>query len=191
MDFEQNLILESALEFQKVMRNNGWKFCYIGGLAVLRWGNIRMTQDVDVCLECGFGSESKYIPGILDTFESRLSEPREFAAKNRVLLIKTANGIPVDVSLSGLDFEEKMIERATLFEFAPDYSLLTCSAEDLIILKAFADRSKDWMDVEGIIVRQKDRLNKAFILEQLAPLCAAKDSSSIVPKLEKMFSLYN
>lgn len=90
-----------------------------------------------------------------------------------------------------MTFEEEMIERATFFEFAPGYSLLTCSAEDLVILKAFADRPKDWMDIEGIIVRQKDKLNRSFILAQLAPLCTAKDSSTIVSKLEKMFSLKN
>lgn len=96
---DQNLILASALEFQTTMQNNGWRFCYIGGLAVLRWGNIRMTQDIDVCLECGFGLENNYIPGILESFESRISNPDDFAVKNRVLLIKTLNGISVDVSL--------------------------------------------------------------------------------------------
>jgi hypothetical protein len=32
--------------------------------------------------------------------------------------------------------------------------LHTCSAEDLIVLRAFADRSKDWVDIEGVIIRQ-------------------------------------
>ena len=186
----QNPLLDAALEFQNTLQKKGWKFCYIGGLAVLRWGDLRMTQDVDVCLLCGFGSEEKYIPGILEIFESRILKPEDFALKNRVLLLKASNGIPIDISLSGLTFEEEMINRATLFEFTPDYSLLTCSAEDLIVLKAFADRPKDWMDIEGILVRQGNKLNRTQIIKHLLPLCEAKQSNSIIQKLEKMFKTF-
>jgi hypothetical protein len=28
------------------------------------------------------------------------------------------------------------------------------TAEDLIALKAFADRPKDWLDIDGILIRQ-------------------------------------
>ncbi|HCE02872.1 MAG TPA: hypothetical protein DEQ98_06480, partial [Acidobacteria bacterium] len=40
----------------------------------------------------------------------------------------------------GLPFEETLVSRATRFAFPGDVPLLTCSAEGLIILKAFAAR---------------------------------------------------
>jgi hypothetical protein len=185
---QQFPLFKAGLELQNILNDLGMKFCFIGGLAVLRWGELRMTQDIDVTLLCGFGFEQKLASRILEQFQSRLPDAEKFAQQNRILLLKASNDVSIDVSLSGLPFEEEMIERATFFEFATDFSLLTCSVEDLIILKAFADRPKDWMDVEGIIVRQKDKLNRSFILEQLAPLCAAKDSSTIIPKLGKLLS---
>lgn len=183
----QNLLLDAALEFQNTMQKEEWSFCYIGGLAVLRWGNLRMTQDIDVCLLCGFSYEKKYISGILTAFESRIKSPDEFAMNNRVLLVRASNGVPIDISLSGLTFEEEMIKRATFFDFTPDHSLLTCSAEDLIVLKAFADRPKDWMDIEGILIRQGNRPHRSQIFEHLEPLTEAKDSNFIKQKLEQLF----
>ena len=41
--------------------------------------------------------------------------------------------------------------------------MLTCSAEDLAVLKSFADRPRDWADVETIVVRQQERLDWRII----------------------------
>ncbi|TVS18298.1 MAG: hypothetical protein EA424_11200 [Planctomycetaceae bacterium] len=43
----------------------------------------------------------------------------------------------------------------------------TCSAECLIVLKPFPARPKDWLDVEGMIIRQTDRLDWTYIRRQL------------------------
>jgi hypothetical protein len=43
-------ILFQAADIQRTMKTRGWPFCFIGGLAVLRWGEMRMTQDIDLCL---------------------------------------------------------------------------------------------------------------------------------------------
>jgi hypothetical protein len=52
-----NPILEAARDFQTFCETNGWKFCFIGGLAVQRWGEPRQTQDADLTLITGFGQE--------------------------------------------------------------------------------------------------------------------------------------
>ena len=192
MSSEQNVnpLFQAALEFQEYCEKKNWKFCFFGGLAVLRWGEIRMTQDIDLCLLCGFGSEEAFITTLLKDFKSRISGAHEFAIQNRVLLLFASNGVSIDVSLSGLPFEKKMIKRATYFEFFPNYSLLTCSAEDLVVLKTFADRPKDWMDIDGIIIRQINVLDQSYIIDQLAPLCRAKGTLELIAKLQALFE-YN
>jgi len=60
-----------------------------------------------------------------------------------VLLLKAPSGVGLDISLAGLPFEERLIERSSLFTYPPAVPLRTCSAEDFIVLKAFADRPKD------------------------------------------------
>ena len=43
-----NGLFQAALEVQGFMQRQQWRFCIIGGLAVLRWGEPRLTQDVDL-----------------------------------------------------------------------------------------------------------------------------------------------
>lgn len=184
-----NPLFIAGLEFQKTFKKRNWPFCFIGGLAVLRWGEIRMTQDIDLCLLCGFGNEKKYIKTLLESFKSRIPDANKFALTNRVLLLYSSNGVSVDISLSGLLFEDQMIKCSTSFSFHPDCTLMTCSAEDLIVLKAFANRTKDWMDVEGIIIRQGKSLDTIYIMEQLSPLCEIKGEPDVVNKLQDFIQI--
>ena len=62
--------------------------------------------------------------------------------------------------------------------------LRTCSAEDLIVFKAFADRPKDWLDIEGVIIRQPG-IDWPYVRTQLAPLAELKDAPELVDKLER------
>jgi hypothetical protein len=67
-----------------------------------------------------------------------------------VLLLQIEN-VGIDVSLGALFFEENAVRRASKFEFLKNISLKTCSAEDLIVYKAFADRLQDWADIQNIL----------------------------------------
>lgn len=181
-----NPLFQAGLEFQRFIQKKKWQFCFIGGLAVIRWGEVRVTQDVDLSLLSGFGNEDSFADSLLSQFKSRISGAEEFALTNRVLLLLASNGVAVDISLAGLPFEEEMIERATAFPYAPDCSLITCSAEDLIVLKAFANRGRDWLDIEGILVRQGSGLEFEYITDRLKPLCELKDSPEIIEKLHHL-----
>ena len=181
-----NPLFQAGLDFQQFIQEKEWPFCFIGGLAVIRWGEVRMTQDVDLSLLAGFGDEEIYVDALLSQFRSRISSAKDFALTNRVLLLLASNGVAVDISLAGLPFEQEMIERATSFSYSPDCSLVTCSAEDLIILKAFADRTKDWTDIEGILIRQDPSLDFNYIIERLTPLCELKETPEIVEKLRHL-----
>ncbi len=183
-----NSLFEAASEVQKTMEQRHWPFCFIGALAVIRWGEVRMTQDIDLCLLCGFGNEKKFIKELLSNYKSRIDDALNFALTNRVLLLYASNGVSVDISFSGLEFEEEMIRGATPFLYAPDCSLTTCSAEDLIVLKAFADRAKDWGDIESIVLRQGSTLDTGYILSRLTPLCDLKETPEIIEKLKIIFS---
>jgi hypothetical protein len=181
-----NPLIEAGLEVQNFIQSKKWHFCFIGGLAVIRWGEIRMTQDIDLCVLSGFKNEEIFIDNLLAAFKSRIPDAADFAMRNRVLLLSSSNGIDIDISLAGLPFEEQMIERSSPFAYCPDCELITCSAEDLIVLKTFADRMKDWADVEGILARQKNHLDFDYITEQLTPLCELKEDSEIIKRLHKL-----
>ena len=66
--------------------------------------------------------------------------------------------------------------------------MTTCSAEDLLILKAFAGRVQDWLDVEGVIVRQGSNVNRELVLDELRPLLDLKEDDEAEPRLVALFS---
>lgn len=175
-----------AGELENLFRKKGWKFCFIGGLALQRWGEPRVTQDVDVSLLTDLGSEKILIDELLKTYRGRLKDTKRFALKNRVLLLVSKEGIGIDIALAILPFEIEMVKRATSFEFLPGLELCTCSAEDLVVMKAFADRTRDWADLEGILIRQENRIDWPYIERQLKPLIHAKETPGISAKLKAL-----
>jgi hypothetical protein len=180
-----NELCRVALDVQRECERRGWRFCFIGGLAVQHWGEPRFTRDVDLTLLTGFGSEETYIDPLLKVFEPRIEDCRAFALQNRVLLLKSREGIGIDVALGALPFEEEAARRSQLIEVEPDAVLRLCSAEDLIVMKAFADRLQDQLDVQRILMRQGvENLDWTYILLHLSPLCQLKGAPEIVRKLE-------
>ncbi|MDE3066841.1 MAG: hypothetical protein KGJ60_04735 [Verrucomicrobiota bacterium] len=49
----------TALEIQRLCESQKWSFCIIGGLAVQRWGEPRLTTYVDLTLLTGFGGRGE------------------------------------------------------------------------------------------------------------------------------------
>ncbi len=172
-----------ASEVQSFCQVRGWRFCFIGGIALQRWGEPRLTADVDLTILTGFGREAPYIDALCSAFAGRLPDAADFARRSRTLLLQSERGIPIDITLAALPFEERVIERATFYPFLPIARLNTCSAEDLVILKAFADRPRDWSDIEGVILRRGQELAWDTVVTELQPLCDAKEAPHILPRL--------
>lgn len=76
-----------------------------------------------------------------------------------------------------------MIERSTLVEYSPGISLRVCSEEDLIVLKAFAGRRRDWADIEGIVARQRETFDWQQIESSLEPLAVATERPELLGAL--------
>jgi hypothetical protein len=179
-------VLAAAAEFQHYADAQRLDFCIIGGLAVGRWGEIRATQDVDATIFTGVGDESHYIQRIREAFETRPEHDDAMAAVTRVCLLRASNGVDINLSLAASEFEAEVIDRATMFLYAPRFTLKTCSAEDLVIYKAIAAREIDWADIRGILTRQHGQLDWDHILAYLKPLCELKEDESIVDRLSAL-----
>lgn len=181
-----NLLFAAALYVQEFLEARQWRYCFIGGLAVLRWGEMRATGDIDLLVLTGIGNDEHFIDGLIDRFRSRVADPAEFALSNRVILLTTASGVPVDLSMGGIPFEASVVARARRHDFAPGVGLQICSAEDLVVLKAFADRLQDWRDIEGVLLRTAAQIDWEYVPVQLEPLCALKESPEILRRLEEL-----
>ncbi|MFZ5807369.1 MAG: nucleotidyl transferase AbiEii/AbiGii toxin family protein [Verrucomicrobiota bacterium] len=179
-------LVNLAQDIQAFIESQRWEFCFIGGLALQRWGEQRFTRDVDLTILTDFGNEESFIDVFLSRYSSRVPNMKAFAIQNRVLLLLSNENIPFDISLGGMNFEKSMVQRSSLCEYSDGIFLRTCSAEDLIVMKAFADRDRDWIDIQGILIRQQNKLDWDYVITQLTPLCQCKENPEILSKLQKL-----
>ena len=178
-------LIESAGDLQDILEALELKFCFIGGLANLHWGEPRLTQDLDLTVLAGWGNEEIIIDQLLAKLSSRIDDARQFAVENRVLLLVTEEGIPIDLALGALPFEEGAVERSRKISMG-GIDLRICSAEDLVIMKAFANRPRDWSDIDGILIRQQSNLDIAYTTKQIRILDEAKSGQGIADRLERL-----
>jgi len=178
-------IFEAALEAQTACQEIGLRFCVIGGVALQRWGEPRYTADVDLSVLTEPGEESAAAQALLRELPARIEGALAFAERARVLLLRSEQAVGIDIVLAGLPFEARVIQRATDWELGDSRKLRTCSAEDLLIMKVFAGRDKDWADVTSVIERRGERLDLELVRRELKPLLEAKEQPELAEELEK------
>lgn len=162
-------LIQEAASIQEFLESKHWKFFFIGGVPVQVWGQPRLTQDIDLTIFTELRDESEYISAFLARYKPKFSDALEYALTNRVLPMFTDDGIGIDLTLGGLSDTSESLARSSYQPFVDDISLRVCSAEDLIIMKTVADRPRDWIDVESVIIRQ-NKLDWRYILKTLESL---------------------
>lgn len=96
-------------------------------------------------------------------------ETETIALQCRVLPLDI-DGIKADLSIAGFPFEEEIVDRSSEFTYEAGASLVTISAEDLIVMKALAGRPTDLRDIAGIAHRQADTLDTAAVIVRATAL---------------------
>lgn len=177
-------VLDAALEAQAAIKTATLQGCVIGGVAQQRWGEPRYTADVDLTVLVEPGDEARVTSLLLSCLAPRVENADEFALRSRVLLARSNQGIGLDIVLAGLPFEADVVKRASPWQLNSETNLFTCSAEDLIIMKVFAARDKDWADVTSVLERQNKRLDFELVRRELKPLLAAKEAPELAGELE-------
>ena len=178
-------ILDAALAAQSACTAIGLKGCVIGGVALQRWGEPRFTADADLSVLVAPGDEARIVAAVFALLPPRIADATEFALRTRVILARSEQGVGLDIVLAGLPFEARVVGRASDWELGNDVRLRTCSAEDLIVMKTFAGRDKDWADVTSVLERQGNRLDLKLIRSELQPLVVAKEEPELASELER------
>ncbi len=124
----------------------------IGGVAVAILGRPRATRDVDAL---ALMSDNKWA-SVLSTakrhgIEARIEKPLEFARRSHVLLLRHIEvGIDIDVLLGRLPYQEDAVRRGK-FHNLGGIRVRLPQVEDLLIMKAVAQRPQDLRDIEGLL----------------------------------------
>ena len=172
--------LEAALnEVVGFLEARGTRYMVVGGFASLHWGRQRLTRDLDLAVDVPMPSLGTFVAELGREFEMTEREPVEFAARNHLIRLTTRVSVPVDLMLAMLPYEIAAIERAVEVPVGPR-SVRMCTPEDLIIYKLASERTQDHIDVEGVVLRQADALDRGYLDRHIAELATGLERPDIL-----------
>lgn len=136
------------------------RYLVVGGYAVIKHTEPRYTKDLDVWVSPD-SENARRVYAALQNFGAPLEGvvAEDFADKTIVYHMGRAPArIDVLMSLKGLEFEGSWVSRVEA-EFG-DVPTQFLSLQDLVINKRLAGRPQDLMDVESLLLSEKQERNE-------------------------------
>jgi hypothetical protein len=148
-----------------------------------QWSAVRVTHDVDIKVLVPDTDYATIRKKIREAFPDRA---RSHVPENPFIVAVNIDGVIVDFLLTIPGYEENIITRAVHRDLA-EFTVWVSSAEDLIIQKIVADRGKDWLDVEALLIEQWGQLDEDYINSWLKEFADALESPEITEKYQEIF----
>ena len=166
----------------------------VGGIAASLIAQPCQTRDIDALVIFDTSRAAELLRSLQQHgFRPRFSGMEEFAVAARLITIEhEQTGLPVDIALGCMPFEAELIQRSEEYA-AGDVRIRLPSPEDLVVLKAIANRPKDQEDIRRIadVYPNLDRerikvwvdqygelLESPDLWDQIEPLLAGSSSGS-------------
>lgn len=183
-----NRQFETAWRLHTFLSARSIPYAIIGGIAVQRWGQPRLTRDVDLTVLLPQGREEAILHELAAAFPPRIENAVTFALEHRVLPVSVPGSSEADISLGLPGFEEHVIARAVGYDLGDGRQVRLCSAEDLIIHKALAGRPQDVLDIEGVVARHGTALDLAYLRRWLGELGRVADDPQVTARFERIWA---
>jgi predicted nucleotidyltransferase len=178
--------VEALRQVDAFLKGLGIPYVVIGGIANAVRGEPRATHDADLKVLV----QGMSIAEFRSLAEARFKPYRRpwLGRAESVLIIslEVAPDMIVDMLVTVLPYEEQAIGRAEMIE-VEGLSLPICTAEDLIVHKAIADRPKDWLDIEKILLRQGGRLDVEYVRAWLIQFADALEKPKLVREFNRLW----
>jgi len=181
-------LFQEAAELQKVLHQAGITFCFIGGVSLQRWGEVRHTHDVDLTIFCELGDEAEVLEVLNSYLKPRIEDTKDMFMLGRMYLGTSPKGKQVDISIGFTPYERRMMERAEEIDYGLEIPLRICSPIDLTVLKTVAGRGQDWVDLKRIIQRSGESMDWNLVFDELEPLLKLANREENLTRLKRMVS---
>jgi hypothetical protein len=144
--------LEVLADLTGWLKSTGVPSMVIGGVAAAILGRPRLTRDVDAL---AIMPEDKWADALSAAkrhgIEARVDNPLEFARRTYMLLLRhVKTGVDIDVLLGRLPYQQDAVRRGK-FRNINGIRMKVPQVEDMLIMKAIAQRPQDLRDIEGIL----------------------------------------
>jgi hypothetical protein len=181
-----DILIKSVLDMQRRLIEAGIDSVLIGGLAVSAWGEPRGTRDVDLKVLLKREDAQRLLDVLGADFAPVHADPLQAIRRNGILFVHNQQNVRIDLLLADTDFDEAAIRRGRSIELQPGQAVRVCSPEDFIVYKLLAPRGRDYDDIVGVIQRQRDTLDDAYVIRWLREFERALDDSTLVSTYQQM-----
>ena len=158
----------------------------IGGVAAAVWGDPRVTRDADLKTLLERKDADRLLAVLAPHYVSLLPDPREALRCQAMVFVQDADGIRLDLLLADTPYDVIAIRRGRDVEVQPSLTLKVCSPEDLVIYKLLSPRPRDYEDVRGVVRRQGQALDDAYVLYWLRQFELALNDSTLVSTYKRV-----
>ncbi len=143
-----------------------------GAISLLYWGEPRATADIDInvfLLASEVDRVSRALVGARIMVDP-VHVAKEVASTGQARF--DFQGTSVDLFFANLPFHESCSKRAVRVPFG-DIAINVLSAEDLVVCKLMFDRSKDWLDVEQVLIARGLAFDSDYVRSWLTEMLGA------------------
>ncbi len=152
---------EVASAFAGACRTEAVEYVFVGGFAVLAWGQPRTTSDIDALVDY----QERNIPGLVEALEDAGLEVSGYdlrAALKDGSHVTVSTGDPiltVDIKPALEPRELDQIERASEVPLGQE-PVRVATAADTVAFKVLFGSEQDLQDARSIVARQGERLDR-------------------------------
>lgn len=165
------------------------KYAVLGGIAVLLYGEPRLTMDIDVNISIDKSKIDEFLKiGRKYGFYPIPKNIGSFVKKTGVIPMKFRKGKitgKCDVIIAENPIEFSALERAVTKKIG-SVKIKVITPEDLIIHKITSSRPRDIEDLEGVIARQKGELDIKYIKLWLKKIAYANHKRGLIRLFESL-----
>lgn len=179
-------LFRSIQALQQRLNDAGIPSVVIGGLAVGAWGEPRVTRDADLKVLLGREDAERLLTVLAPEYASLLPDPEQALRKQAMVFVQDAAGTRLDLLLADTPYDVLAIQRGRDIEVQPGLAVRLCTPEDLIIYKLISTRLRDREDAAGVIRRQGNKLDDAYVLDWLRQFEIALDDSTLVAEYRRL-----
>lgn len=152
------------------------RYAIVGGLATLMRGRPRFTQDVDVLLDV----PQIALPGLLEELAKRgfqfdmATVIREYVHEHMTSF--RFGSVRIDWLKPVLPLYARTIADASLQPWTQGHTLRVASPEGLILTKLVSFRPQDQVDIETLLIANRDDIDLELIRREWAPVSVGEEA---------------
>jgi hypothetical protein len=175
-DFLQGDLIRAVELLAEVFAAQSIRYALVGGLATALRGRPRFTQDVDVLLDV----PQVALPGLLDELArrgfdfDRATVIREYVQEN--LTAFRFGSVRIDWLKPVLPLFARTLGDASILTWTAGRTVRVAAAEGLILMKTASFRPQDQLDVETLLIANRDDLDVGLIRQEWSAVAAGEEA---------------